>query len=295
MKPVTPAKKIKPTLKRACLLCLFLPLSACRQERDAETVSGTSVRFAHLQDYAWQDRTQSGQPVDMKPLAEREALLLSLSTSPADILVLRGLGSEASLLHLQSALSTAGTPYPSASYVPGTTPYRGIGFLSQAPLSETRNLSDQQFRIKEQSFQPLAGALLTSSPHFPRIWIWNHQAPDPDKDYERRRNEARMLSQALRPLLEAGDQVLLSIHSREDLNSPMLRMLEDLGLQRLQLTDERGDSWTFRDPQGIHYRQDQWLFASPELLDQGLSNGRVIDSPSLREAGPYRHQGIVIL
>jgi hypothetical protein len=59
---------------------------------------------------------------------------------------------------------------------------------------------------------------------------------------------------------------------------------------RLQPEDARGDHWTHRDPEGIMYLQDQWLFASPALADTLKTHGQVLDSPDLRTAGPYRHQ-----
>ncbi|MGA0368674.1 MAG: hypothetical protein ACO3N7_04405 [Kiritimatiellia bacterium] len=73
------------------------------------------------------------------------------------------------------------------------------------------------------------------------------------------------------------------------MDSPMLRMLEETGLQRLLIRDGRGDSWTHRDPDGILYRQDQWIFVTPALHAR-LSGAEVMDSEAIRAAGPYRHQ-----
>jgi hypothetical protein len=93
--------------------------------------------------------------------------------------------------------------------------------------------------------------------------------------------------------MEKGDSILLSMHSREEIDSPMFRMFEDIGLKRLIPMDEHGDSWTYRDPKGILYRQDQWVFVSPDISIP-LQNAIVFDSPALRKAGNYRHQGLFL-
>lgn len=291
MKPVTHAKRNRRTLKSALALLFCLQALSCRQESGQKTDLTLTLRVANLQDYAWQDRHHSGQPTDMKPEAERQALLRELSALPADLLVLRGLGSEAALGHLHQALEKQDLVYPHLFYVPGPSVYAGLAFLSKVPLTETSELSDQRYRIKDQTFQPLAGCVMISTPRFPRLWIWNSQAPDPEASYEQRRNDARILATAIKAQLENGDAVLLSLHSREAPDSPMFRLLEESGLQRLIPEDRNGDSWTFRDPEGVLYRQDQWLFASPTLA-AALPQTAVYDSPDIRQAGAYRHQGL---
>lgn len=292
LKPVTPAKRSRATLKLCCGLILCLPALSCRQEMRPSESDALRIRLAHLQDYAWQDRRQSGQPVEMKPEAEREALLRELHTDPAQILLCRGLGSEAALAHLQAALRDQDLNYPHRFYVPGSTVYAGLAFLSQTPFIGELDLGDQRYRIKDREYQPWSGAVLIQTPSFPRMWLWNSQAPEPDQAYERRRNDARILATAIRDQINAGDAVLLSLHSREAMDSPMFRMLEEAGLQRLIPEDRNGDSWTFRDPEGVLYRQDQWLFASLNLAKVISDAPVVYDSPDLRRAGPYRHQGL---
>ncbi|MDF3129392.1 hypothetical protein P0Y35_09315 [Kiritimatiellaeota bacterium B1221] len=269
----------------------MLPLLSCRQEQETGAPADLTLRVAHLHDYAWQDRNQSGQPVDMKPASERQALLRELNHPSDDLLVLRGLGSAASLRHLQSSLKESGRELPHLHYIPGKDDYQGIGFLSNRPFSETRKLNAETFRIKEKNYHPLAGGILLSTRTFPALWVWNQQAPPPEEPYERRRNDARIMAQTLRPLIQSGAEVLLTLHSREEMDSPMIRIWEDLGLQRVLLEDRRGDSWTYRDPQGILYRQDQWIFATPKIYKK-LIGAEVFDSEDLRQAGPYRHQGI---
>ncbi len=287
----THAKRNRLTLKSGFLLLVLLPLLACHQEQENQPPADISLRVAHLHDYAWQDRNQSGQPVDLKPEAERQALLRDLNHIPGDLLILRGLGSQASLVHLQNALKESGQDYPQLFYIPGPNVYQGIGFLSTRPFSETRKLNSETFRIKEKNYQPLAGGVLLSTRTFPALWIWNQQAPSPEEPYERRRNDARIMAQTLRPLIQSGAEVILTLYSREEFDSPMFRLLEEAGLRRLILEDARGDSWTFRDPQGILYRQDQWVFATPKVHD-AIIKAQVFDSKDLRQAGPYRHQGM---
>jgi hypothetical protein len=230
----------------------------------------------------------------MKPAREREALIRELTDTPADILILRGLGSEASLAHLQQKLRDAGVDYPHAFYIPDKHPFAGIAFLSIQSFVQTAELSQHVYRIQDREYHPLAGGIqLTPSAHT-RLWIWNSHSPEPDAGYERRRNDSRIIAQTLRPLIQNGDQILLSMHSREDVDSPMFRLLEETGLKRVLPVDEHGDSWTYRDPEGILYRQDQWLFATPDLHDQLQGQARIFDSDDLRTAGDFRHQGVRI-
>ncbi|MEX2606319.1 MAG: hypothetical protein WD708_03155, partial [Kiritimatiellia bacterium] len=208
----------------AVLALLLFTLIGCGGESERsspEEANGVSLRIAPLGDYAWRDRRKSGQPVDMKPEVEREALIQELTRSPADILLLRGIGSRPSLHHLQQELLEAGVDYTEQVYIPGTSPFEGIGFLCKRPPDEQTNLSDQRYRVREREYHPLTGGIRISTPAHPRLWIWNSRPPEPEESYERRRNDSRMLAQTLRPLIENGDQVLLSMHSREDVDSPM--------------------------------------------------------------------------
>lgn len=293
LKPVTRAAK---TPDRAppsgrLLLCLFL--TACGGSDPSPSgadlqAAALHIRISPVYDYAWLDRNQSGQPDQFKPLHEREKLYEDLTSKPLDLLLLRGLGHSETIEHLQQALAARGARFEHTLYLPGPDRYRGIGFLSQNPLDETLDLSTQIFRIRSQTHQPFAGAVRIGN-----LWIWNAKAPPPDFDYEQRRNEARLLSQAIRAQKAEGREVLLSLHSREEPGSPMLRMISETGLKEIQAADERGDRWTFRDPDHINYRRDQWLFASP-LVAAGIGSAQVIDTPALRIAGPFRHQFLTL-
>lgn len=247
------------------------------------------MRAAHLTDYAWLDRDGNGQPDNHKPEAARAALVRELAADPVDLLVLRGLGCATSLEHLQSALAEAGADYPHAVYIPGPTRYAGAGFLSRVEPLASRDLHDHTHRVRDRVHRPLAGGVLLPG----GVWVWNAVAPSPGTAYERRRNEARLLAQALRPLLAENGLVLLSLHSREEPDSPMMRGFADIGMIPLPCVDDRGDGWTHRDPEGLNYRLDQWLFLG------GAPGGElpvvsILDSPDLRAAGEFRHQRVAL-
>ena len=252
-----------------------------------------TIQAAHLHDYAWRDRDRNGQPDNLKPADEREALLQGILAAAPDTLVLRGLGSETAFLHLQNSLHEKGHEMPHAHYIHGPTVYAGIGILTTTPPLEIQSLSNLRFTVRGRSHQPLAGGVKIKTPDNLELWIWNAELSDPSVAYERRRNEARLLTQALRPLVLDGQQILLSLHSREDPDSPMLRMIRDAGLQRVTPTDDHGDSWTHRDPNGFTYRMDQWIFATEALRAQ-IETARVLDSPEIRLAGPFRHQVLTL-
>lgn len=293
MKPATHVKKNFPKTKLGSFLVLGIALVSCTNELSPEQPLGFSIRFAHLEDYAWRDRRKTGQPVDMKSEAEREALLTAFTADPPDLIVLRGLGSKASLLHLRDEFAEKELVYPETFYIPGKDSYHGIGFLSKTPFLETRDLGHDLYRIKDREYNPVAGGVRVTTEKGHQLWIWNSQPPDLTESYERRRNEIRLLAAAIRSQLKTDHQVLLSLDSREDPDSPMFRMLEEIGLKRIVPLDQKGDSWTYRDPKGILYVQDQWLMAGGSVAET-LSEPMVFDSPSLRKAGKYRHQGVVI-
>jgi hypothetical protein len=278
--------------RSAVLLLLGLLGVSCSPGPSGASGNGNSdaitLRVAPLYDYAWLDRSGSGQPDRFKPESERLALYSGLSARPADVLMLRGLGHAATLDHLNQSLSNKGLQYTSILYLPGPDRYHGIGILSRRPFEETLDLSPQTFRIRDEIHRPHAGAV-----RFGRTWIWNANAPSPTREYEQRRNEARLLSQTLRDQINEGYDVLLSLHSREEPDTPMLRMIEEAGLVELPAADDRSDRWTHRDPDRIAYRRDQWLFASPALAEQ-LGTVRILDTPDLRTAGPFRHQEILL-
>ncbi|MCC5847451.1 MAG: endonuclease/exonuclease/phosphatase family protein [Verrucomicrobia bacterium] len=277
------------------LLFVWAFFAGCGRDAGEGTLqpSPFTLQAAHLHDYAWRDRNRNGQPDNLKPEDEREALLQAILPEAPDVLVLRGLGSESALLHFQEALQAAGHEMSHAHYIPGPTVYAGIGILSSVKPLETQSLSEVRFTVRGRSHQPLAGGLRISARDDLDLWIWNADLSDPSVAYERRRNEARLLSQTLRPLVQEGQHVLLSLHSREDPDSPMLRMIRDIGLQRVTPVDDHGDSWTHRDPDGFTYRMDQWIFAT-EALHAQIETARVIDSPEIRAAGPFRHQVLTL-
>lgn len=224
------------------------------------------------------------------PQERYEALLNDLTATLSDILVLRGLGSRAALDKLQVDLSqTSGQDFTS-TYIADDTPYAGLGFLTRRPPLEKNSLSSERYEVEGETYQPLAGGIRISHPGQTDVWIWNAALPEAEADYEKRRNESRLLSQALRPHLAKGDALLLSLHCREDPESPMIRMLTEIGLRQIYAEDHTGDRWTHRDPQGRVYLLDQLLFASPALLDLLDEQPRIHSTPALRQAGEFRHQ-----
>lgn len=286
LKPDTSSPK-RSNLRGTALLLLSCVFSAaCGPAPEAHQSGGPllRIRVAPLHDYAFLDREARGQPDTFKPEPERLALYADLAARPADLLILRGLGHADTLNRLREGLALEGTDYPHALYLPGPDRYRGSGFFSRVPFEETLDLGQHSFRIRGHIHQPFAGAVRIGN-----IWIWNAQAPSPAMDYEQRRQEARLLSQALRAQLAEGREVLLSLHSREDPGSPMLRMIQETGLRELPAADDRANRWTFRDPYRIDYRRDQWLFASADLAES-LGTVHIADTPALRTAGPFRHQ-----
>jgi hypothetical protein len=226
----------------------------------------------------------------MKPAVEREALLRSLSQNPADLLILRGIGSQAALHHLRDALAESGETY-TAVYLPSDSPYHGLGFLYRnLDLTSPPELAPSPYTIDDHRYLPMFGSVHIQTSDTRNLTVFNARMPDVDKPYEQRRNEARILVQTLRSLLKENARVLVSLHSREEPDSPMMRMIMDTGLIPLKPVDAHGDHWTHRDPDGILYRQDQWLFASESLADTLENQGQILDSDDLKTAGPYRHQ-----
>lgn len=275
----------KQTRKPLAVLLLTLVLLGCGETTSSSVPAGpTTIRIAHLTDYAWKDRNQTGQPVDFKPEEECKALFRALQDPPADVLVIRGLGSNAAFERFTEALSLNGQEFQSSRYFQGATPYEGLGILlKRSPGNVIQQYLIEPYEVQGRRYTPLAFGTKTE-----QFWIWNAVWPEPSENYERRRNEARLLAQKLRPLIQKGEAVLVTLHSREDPDSPMFRYLRDLGLKPVIAADARGDRWTHRDPEGITYRQDQWIFATPDLAAR--LKGSILDTPDIRLAGDYRHQ-----
>lgn len=290
LKPATPVKRKKKKTDLLLIASGLLLLSACRQQSEEVPTTEHLLRIAHLTDLAWQDRNQSGQPTEFMPEERYQALLSDLISSPADTLILRGIGSEPALLNLRDDLEPQTETDWVATYISGPTIYEGIGFLTQTLPIEVTSLSSETYSIDGKTFRPLAGGILLETSTGSTVWLWNATLPDPDSPYENRRNEARLVAQAIRPLVREGQPVLLSIHCREEMDSPMVRLLTDTGLQPLEAMDEKGDHWTHRDPHGRVYLQDQLLFASPALLASLKDPPSIHSSAKLREAGNFRHQ-----
>ncbi|GEM_PF-1262694 len=301
-KPVTQKRKrtSSPDLRLFGLFFFFL-VSGCGWKdtyiltADEGTPLLLSLRVCPLHDYAWQDRLGTGQPVDMKPEEERQALVQDLVHYPADLLILRGIGSSAALDHLKESLEERGDTYQTW-YHSGPTPYKGLGFLTASGVTATAlDLSPVPYSIGPRRYLPMVGGIQISLSDGRTLLAVNAQLPTSDQSYERRRNEARLLAQQLRPLLTEDALVLVSIQSRENSDSPITRLLTDLPLEWLRPVDDRGDSWVYRDPEGLEYRNDQWLFASPALKELITGQGNILDTPYLRAAGPYRHQRLNVL
>ncbi len=269
----------------ACCSAALLWGAACSSQ--PEQARSLQLRCAHLEDYAWQDRDDDGQPNDFKPDVEVEALIRGLLAEPADLYILRGIGSEASLQHLQQHLKNG----LHAHYLPGKDAFCGLGFLCASDQATLLPLERGSYSHLGREQVPMFGSLQLPLSEARKLLVVNAELPDADAPYERRRNEARLLRQALRPLLEdENNLLLLSIHAPEDPDSPMLRELRELGLRALRAIDVQGDAWTHHDKQRDLYRRDQWLFASPALVEWIVDHPRITDSPDLRLAGNTRHQ-----
>jgi hypothetical protein len=213
-----------------------------------------------------------------------------LLRDPPEILILRGLGSEAALEHLRADLETRGAAY-TPHYLPGPAPFAGLGFLSRVPGSRLRDgFQPSPYSIGSRRYLPMFGSLELPLSEHRNLHIVNAQLPPAEAEYERRRNEFRLLSQELKSLLEYEELVLVSLHTREDPDSPMARMLTETGLIPLKPVDGKGDRWTFRDPEGLEYLHDQWVLVSPALQVLLTDSGEILDTPELRTAGPNRHQ-----
>lgn len=270
----------------------FLFLTACSQAPSSSEPISSELRIAHLTDLAWQDRNRSGQPTEFMPEDRYQAVLTDLRSSSSDLFLLRGIGSANALTKLREDMQSTEGPGWVDTYIPGPTPYAGIGFLTSEPPREVVHLANQTYEIEGRTYQPLAGGIRIASTAGQDLWLWNATLPDPATPYERRRNEARLLAQALRPYVESKDLILLSVHCREEPDSPMVRMWTDLGLVPLFAEDSKGDRWTHRDPEGRVYVQDQLLFASPSLAALLPAPPRIYEKADLRHAGEFRHQQV---
>ncbi len=286
--------RAEPACRLTGVLALCV-LTACDSgEQPDPPPTGLRLRVAHLSDYLWTDRDGDRQPDEFKPAAECAALLRELSRHPADVWVIRGIGSSNSLQRLHGELSAEADVSMQCFYAPGETVFHGVGFLSTVPFEHTRELSHLRFTVRDLPGQPLAGAVRIRHPDLDPFWLWNVEWPGPEADYERRRNEARQLVQVVKRQLRAGEPLLISLHNREEDNSPMTRMLREAGLHQVRVTDDRGDAWTHRSPGGTRFRRDQELWASTPLPFR-IAEARILDSPDLRTAGEFRHQWLRLL
>lgn len=265
---------ICPATRLLAVSLLATLLTGCgnvpKDSTPANNAKGWSLIAWDLEDFAWMDRDDGGQPDDMVNSNRLHAIGRELSAGH-DVLVLRGLGSKAAGVLLTEQLDTNHGLF----YIPATHAHQGIAILSNRSWKNPQVHSNLSYRVNGQMRRVVAGSVSVQG-----VRIWNAMISHPDEaGYEVRRNECRLIAQSIRKELQEGHSIILSVELHDDRSSPMFRSIEQSGLKLLKPLDPQGDCWTCQLADGHRYAMNQTIWVSQDLLN---CEHNIADNPDVR-------------
>jgi len=304
--------KIKPRCLTFSLNFLFLAalstLTACArpvvEEQAAEGLRPDRDEFSVmtycLGRYGYMDRTGDGQPVDMKPAEECEAVLEIIADSNPDILAVQEIGGPLVFDAFLKDLRDRGLEYPFTELLQRGDSERNVALLSRYPIVAVKHRLDDEYSMIEAVVPVRRGYLeadISINPGYElRVFVTHLKTKDyhPLGQTEMRRNEARLLNKHVRHSLQNQPRrnILVVGNMSDHIGSAALRNLSgnfQQYLVDLRPFDSYGEHWTSYDPVTEVYQRTDYMLASHYLVPEYVeAKSRVVRHPAGRLASPHR-------
>lgn len=281
-----------------CLLQACGPRDSASPDPRPDDRPHVRVMTYNLGRYALADRNGDGQKDDPKPDAEKAAAVREMARLTPDICALQGLGRPEELADLVARLREHGLTYEFREYLREPASAHNLAVLSRYPVVAVQHHQDLQYSVRGEPLEPVPGFIdvdIGISPTYRMKLLVAHLK---DKTYHRlgqtemRRNEARILNQIVRDVLERDPEanILVAGTFHDDVQSGAIRTLTGESprlLHPVAVSDRFGARWTYRSPEPDRYVRADYLFVNdrmrPELVPArctlGLSSNTLAASP----------------
>lgn len=284
-----------PVFRLSWGLVLALLLSACGRRSgpaaEADVRPGPdefSVMTFNLCQYGLADRDGDGQKTEAKPQGEREAVVAVIAAAHPDVLAVQEIGNPSIFEEFRFALKQAGVDLPNVQYLQRGQSEKNLAVLTRFPIVSSEQLTDDQYSIGEAKVSVLRGFLHVEIEVNPQYRFHLLVAHLKSKVFhvlgqtEMRRNEARLLNNHVRRLLQSDPAANLAVVG--DLNDTYqsAALHEALGerkrcLEELRPADGVGDVWTHYDAKDDEYGRIDYILVSPGLKPEVVeSKTRVV-------------------
>ncbi len=272
-----PKMKIPPShLALAAVLALASGLPATADEFNFVAYN--------LKNYLKMDRRVDGEFKRDAPKPEREIeeLVEAIAATAPDVLGVCEIGVQEDFDDLKRRLAAVGLDYPHGELTLAADETRHVALLSKFPIVARDSQTDLTYHIGDQvlpfqrgildvTVQPAEGYRLRClGIHFKS----KREVEEADQALMRR-NEAELLRAHLEGILEAepGANVIVYGDFNETINELPMRVVRGrfgapTGLTDIQLSDERGDRWTYYWRYADQYSRFDYAFASKGLVPE---------------------------
>ncbi len=285
-------------------------LFGCNKEQSAEKEPSStaltldedefSVMTYNLYQYNLMDRDKDGQKDDLKPEAERQAVVDLIAKVSPDILAVQEMGDESVFEAFLFALKTAGADYPYTEYLHRGRSTMSLAVLSRFPIVSRQSHTDDIYSIGEAKMPVARGFVdltIKINPDYSlRLMVGHLKAKvfHPMGHTEMRRNEARLLNKHVRKAIKADPEVNLLVVGDLNDNHRSAALREVLGKRKrvlfdLRPADEYGDVWTHFGADADQYSRIDYMLANAALMPEvNKEKSRVIRDPLTVLASDHR-------
>jgi hypothetical protein len=278
----------------ACLLCALVGAGCGRREAPAEF----RLLIWNLDGWRELDRDGDFQADDPKPEAERAAIAAVIAREKPDALLALDLGTDADLALLRDALARAGYPLPSGGRT-GEAGEGGLALLTATAPAEVATAGGGVYRIGDSGelrARPLLEAGLPGLRLLGGFLRESHPGAK-GQDFEVRRNEARLLGQAVAAAAKATSNLVVSGTFNDDPDSPQIRAIrawrDEERVEALPLRDPSGAGWTRVLPGADRFDRRDYVMVSPALKALWVpEKSRVVELP---HPAPSRHRPLLVV
>ena len=213
------------------------------------------------------------------------------------------IGTEEDLKELQSRLKASGIDLPNFEAAHGGDATRQLGLLSRFPIVARNSQKDLKYVIGDQVFPVQRGFLdatveLRKGLELRCVGVHlksKREIPEADQKLMRR-NEAHLLRKHTEAILRQNPETKLLLYGdfNEDKAEPSIVEIEgvpgmELSMNRINLKDSRGETWThYWEFQDVYSRLD-YFFASRPLqsyVDKRASS--IFDPPDFYNGSDHR-------
>ncbi len=273
------------------------------------TITSSSEQFNfvayNLKNYLKMDRRINGklEKNALKPAQEIAQLVKIISKSKPAVIGISEMGDLEDLNHFKDKLAQAGLKYPHSELTFGADPVRHVGLLSQFPITERNSQTDLTYRIgkKELPFQRgILDVTIQPSKDYQLRLLGIHlkskrEVEEADQSLMRR-NEAELLRQHIDTILKQKPETNLLVfgdfnETRNELPIKVIRGRYNTpgSLTDIQLSDDRGDRWTYYWRYADQYSRFDFVFASKGLVDEiNTANSYIASDPNWFLASDHR-------